>query len=351
MTKHVKVNGVWKQVNSQHVKIGGAWKTISQGWVKVNGSWKLFNSPPKSTAYSGITTGPSLPFFNMRALTADGESFYAIKNNAPYNELYKSAGGGEWVLHSMMSTGSFENTSLAYGNGVLISNSGYYSLDGGKTWTISPSSVRPTNYGPVSFSNGKFFGSVANTGVGTGAVVSDNGINWTFYSGNTSGGVQVGYHIISNRVVWTGQRYVCGVAGYIAHSTDFVTWTASTGSVPGNGFGVTGMKTDSGGKVLITEVSGGGVYTSTNHGVSFTITSTGFYAYSLIYANGYWVILPDGNYPSANYNIRWSADGSNWTTVSNVLPALGIWANSAYASNLGKWIAFPGDSSVTALSI
>ena len=49
MPKHVKVGGVWKQVNSQSVKISGAWKTVSQGWVKVGGVWKQFYEAPIST--------------------------------------------------------------------------------------------------------------------------------------------------------------------------------------------------------------------------------------------------------------------------------------------------------------
>ena len=350
MTAHIKVSGTWKEINSEKVKVSGVWKDVSQGWVKVNGSWKLFHNPSISTSYSGIVSGPTMPFLYMRAFASDGENFYAVKDESPYNKLYKSIGGGPWYLHATMSTGSVingsYNTSLAYGNGVLVSNSGYYSTDGGTTWNNSPSAIRPTNYNNVYFSNGKFFGSVANTNQGTGGVVSNDGINWTFYSGNAANGTS--YLQLFSKIVFTGQKYVCVAGGSISHSTDLVNWTASTGYVPGFGTGQPGFDVNSTGTIVYSDATNNRIVTSTDHGVTFTNQSVAYTPYGVVYANGYWIVLPG----TSSRTLKWSTNGTSWTDVANAVPAGELWNNGiAYAKNLGKWMASSGINAVTILSV
>jgi len=57
---HVRVAGVWKQINKMYVRVSGTWKPINKAYVRVGGVWKQIHDGnpivPGSVTYSTAGT-------------------------------------------------------------------------------------------------------------------------------------------------------------------------------------------------------------------------------------------------------------------------------------------------------
>jgi hypothetical protein len=294
-----------------------------------------------SSTYNSATpfvNGPANPLpGNMLhpfvPLAADDTSFYGVVPNSgayPYGQVWRSTNAGTWsVISQIPYVSNIYPTAIVYGNGVLVSNNGRYSTDGGKTWQVSPSSVIPTPYSYINFSNGRFIAAVANTGTGTGVVTSTDGINWTFTSGSA---------IYGRFTVWTGVNYVNATSNNFVYGPNFSSMATPSGTIPQSGYGVTGVAANTNGVVVVTEVSTSGVYTSTNHGATFTKqTLSSISPGGLVYANGHFIIL--SNTSGADGRVAVSTNGTSWTIYQSQYPSGSSYQNDmtlAYSPGLGK---------------
>ena len=62
MSSHIKVAGVWRDVQTMHVKVSGVWKQVSDAWLKVGGVWKqvytALTAELNSSSYFGTGFSP-----------------------------------------------------------------------------------------------------------------------------------------------------------------------------------------------------------------------------------------------------------------------------------------------------
>ncbi len=63
---HIRVGGVWKQVNRMYVRVSGVWKEVFRGYVRVSGVWKEF--------FGGFVTVTNITLSHTNAGTPTAQS-------------------------------------------------------------------------------------------------------------------------------------------------------------------------------------------------------------------------------------------------------------------------------------
>ena len=200
-----------------------------------------------------------------------------------------------------------------------------YSTDGGSTFTASATTGITTGttvqtamaHAPTLGANGRFC--IANIGTTQVATSDDRGVTWTL---RTHG---LGFAI--RHICWSGTKYIgtLSTAGFIGVSSDGITWslqampfltniaTGSNGSIVSDGAG----------KVLWIDAGNALIYTSSDHGVTwskrvFGVASNGLASglmtlYMPSFANGRFFVSV--NVANAGCSFLTSADLQGWVPV------------------------------------
>jgi hypothetical protein len=318
---------------------GGLSYTVNGGTPYFVGFGNTYNTFIRTSnpagAWSYVAT--SVGYIGMCATNG---VFVALAGNGKVG--YSTNGGASWTEN--VSTGLTSGSCIIYAFGMYIafSNSGNTFATSGTaisgSWTIQTFPVTFSSVGSLAYTNGMLLIYVFVSGVSYNYYSLD-GINWYIFTTtnvqNFFGGGN-GYFVGGN-----------GGPGYYTPATlptqINTIYSTSTTTVLGAGNGLT---------------SAGGLYTSTNHGVSYTLTDSNVDTFSSVFNDGTnWIAASDagGVYGQGSNNpVLYSSNGTVWTPstgegltrwTASGLPSSRAWTCIAYGN--GKFVAVAGNGSST----
>jgi hypothetical protein len=247
-----------------------------------------------------------------------------------YNrESLVSSDGVTWTRYLSPHQLSVSSYSMIYANGLFLSVGGFQSgvaiSQDGVSWTQT---YRSPNTGPqfdsrsVAYGNGTFV-VVGQTTTGSGIstyATSTNGITWTNRTTITSRAW--------NSIAYGNGLFVAVSGGYIATSSDGITWSESTRS--GEWQNVSFLNN------LFLAVASNNIIITSPDGITWTERSTPVSARwkSSTYGDGKFVVVPSGdNFSTFSTNIAiTSPDGITWT--QRTLPTAASWRSVTHGNGL-----------------
>jgi hypothetical protein len=311
---------------------------------------------------------------NAGATGGGGLAGYALTTGGAGGELQGGGGGGAAGL----SQASFYRA--AYGNSTfaILGDKSIATSSNATSWTHKPSPIAASNnYGSIFYDGAKwvifgFYGGTYEIFTTTDFVTYTakttppqsvrtlRYLNGNYVGVGAAGGIWTSTDLttwtqrtsgVSQNlwdVCWTGTNYVaCGNTGTVIYSSNLSTWTAVTGLPTAH---IMCIAAGASGRVVYAN-SGGSQRYSTDHGVTFTLATTGASPATQVgptnleYLNGIFVLAAD--------NAIWSSsDGNTWASQSAgaMIGGLGYGGGMYFFANSSTSYQVASGSALTSLT-
>lgn len=288
---------------------GSNFKISNKGSGKVNILNQSGTNPLTSITTTGLGSTYSIAYGNGYYVTQSGISFYKSSNGTSFSQI-SSVGS--------ISASSLNHSRAIYANGlfVILGGTALYTSTDTTTWT-SRLSYTSGNAIAIEYANNKFMVVGANGFIAQ----STDGITWTSSTGNASLTTQTLYDVTYMSSTSTWYAYTTSSPYIIKSTDDGSTWT----QVSVTGLGSAGKSIATNGNILVIAGTLSTFYTSTD-GASWTSRSlpNGFNGN---YASGTGKVTYDGTVffisalrstPTTEIGVLTSSDGITWSRQSYI---------------------------------
>lgn len=138
MTGHIRIGGVWKDIDSMSAKVGGTWKDVDKGFTKVGGVWKEYYTAFTPLSVTGGNSTIDLNGYRHHIFTSSGT--LSVSAGSPADLYVLVINGGKSGSNGVR-TGTLQVSSGSGGQGNTNTAASPYKfingISGGASLTVA----------------------------------------------------------------------------------------------------------------------------------------------------------------------------------------------------------------------